>query len=463
MKAVIFSSEVFPFAKTGGLADVTGALPLGLEEVGLEVKVFMPLYKNIKPQAINEEFGVSKIGKNIEVIFIRNDDYYLRDYLYNTPSGDYPDNLERFSFFCRKSLEVLKKIEFQPQILHCNDWQTALIPLYLEVLKNNEPFFRNSKTLLTIHNLAYQGIFPLDKFKLLNLPQDYQEVLEIYSQLNFLKAGIVKADWVNTVSPTYSQEIQAKEYGCGLENILRENNFKLSGILNAIDYNVWEPSKDNYIYFKYDPGSLRKKIENKLSFQKDFSLKVDKEVFLLGMVSRLAEQKGIDILSEALPELLSNYQVVILGTGEERYHQQLSSLAENFPQSFSLHLKFDESLAHKIYASVDAFLMPSRFEPCGLSQMISFKYATIPIVRAIGGLKDTVIDYSQDKEKGCGFVFYEYDSSSLIEAIDRAFKLFSQDRKSWQNIQKRISSLDFSWSKTAKDYLNLYNSLVASD
>ncbi len=459
MKIAFFSSEVFPFAKTGGLADVAGALPLALEEFGLEVKVFMPLYKNIKPEVLKEEFGISKIGKDIEVIFIRNDAFFKRDYLYNSPQGDYPDNLERFSFFCKESLEIIRRINFRPDILHCNDWQTALIPLYLETLYNKEECLKNAKTLLTIHNLAYQGYFELDKFNLLGLPQAYKAILEIYSKLNFLKAGIIKADRVNTVSPTYAKEIQTKEYGCGLEDILKENSSKLSGILNAIDYKVWDPSKDNFIYFKYGANNLEKKVENKLSFQREMNLKLDKDTFLLGMVSRLAEQKGIDILYEVLPRLLPNYQVVILGIGDEEYHKRLSSLAKDFPQSFSLHLKFDEALAHKIYASCDCFLMPSRFEPCGLSQMISFKYATVPIVHATGGLKDTVVDYSQDKDKGRGFVFYEYSSKALEKTIREAFVLFSQNKEEWNFLQKKITGLDFSWPRTAQNYLKLYESM----
>lgn len=455
MKIGFFSSEVFPFAKTGGLADVAGALPLALEELGCQVKIFMPLYRGITPSKMNEDFGLSFLGKNIEVIFIRNDSYFCREYLYNTPQGDYPDNLERFNFYCEKALEILKKINFKPDIIHCNDWQTCLVLVYLKLRYKEDPFFKDVRGILTIHNLAYQGYFALDKFEVLRLDERFRTILEIYGRLNLLKAGILTADRVNTVSPTYAQEIQTKEFGCGLEGVLKENNYKLSGILNAIDYRVWNPAEDEYIYYKYDSSRIEGKLKNKLAFQEECNLEKDSRVFLLGMVSRLAEQKGVDIFLQAIPQIVEEAQLVVLGTGEEKYHRLLSDLARRFKKRFALYLKFDEVLAHKIYASADCFLMPSRFEPCGLSQLISFKYLTLPLVKATGGLKDTVIDYLKNKEEGRGFVFSEHSAQALVDCIREARKVFER-KEEWLNIQKRVFRLEFSWKETAKNYLKLY-------
>ena len=313
MKIAFCSPEVFPFAKTGGLADVSGALPLALAEEGCDVKIFMPLYKNITPQRIEEDFGVSKIKKNLEVIFIKNDSYFMRDGLYGVSGGDYPDNLERFSFYAAKTIDIIKRIGFSPDIIHCNDWQASLIIIYLKTKLENKPFFARTKSILTIHNLAYQGIFDSSKFSLLGLADEYfsMHYLEFYGKINLLKGGIVFSDMVNTVSPTYAEQIKTKEYGCGLEGVLKEKGERLTGILNAIDYKVWNPSSDKFIYKKYSRNTLEDKYINKSRFQKEFGLKVKKSDFLLGMVSRLAEQKGIDILSKSLNHILKRYQVVI--------------------------------------------------------------------------------------------------------------------------------------------------------
>jgi len=457
MKVAFFSSEVFPFAKTGGLADVSGALPQALKKAGMEVKVFMPQYKDIKPAIQYDGYGLDKLGNNVEVVFIRNDAYYHRDYLYNTPEGDYADNLERFSFFCRQSLEILKNMDFCPDIFHLNDWQTSILPLYLRF--SNNSYFSQSRTLLTIHNLAYQGYFPLNKFSRLLLPPEAKDTLSIYNQLNFLKSGIITATAVNTVSPSYAEEIKTQEYGCGLEKILQENAHKLFGIINAIDYQVWDPQHDKFIYFPYASDDEETKRKNKEALREEFGLEKN-ERMLIGMVARLTEQKGIDILSDALEKILKEHQVIILGTGEEKYHKILKSLYSHNQQNFSLHLKFDESLAHKIYAASDLFLIPSRFEPCGLSQMISFKYATIPLVHATGGLKDTVKNYDFKNGKGDGFVFEEYSSSALLEAIERACQLY-KNKEEWHSLRRRVSQYNFSWSESARKYIELYKKIIA--
>ena len=452
MKIAFCSSEVFPFAKTGGLADVSGALPLALAKAGCEVKVFMPLYKGIKAKRVSENFSLKKT-KGVEFIFIANDAYFNRDGLYGAKKADYPDNLERFSFFSKEILKILKEINFSPDILHCNDWQAALAIVYLKTLYANDSFFKKAKALFTIHNLAYQGVFGAEKFPLLGLEEKYftMDFLEFYGKINLLKGGIVFSDAVNTVSTTYSRQITTPEYGCGLDGVLLQKKGRLFGIVNAIDYNVWNPQKDSLIYKKYSPKTLKGKKENKRKLQKSLSLEVKDKLFL-GLVSRLAEQKGIDILSEAIEDLASKYQIIILGTGDKKYHELLLKKAKKYPKSFSLNLKFDERLAHRIYAGCDCFLMPSRFEPCGLSQMISYKYATVPIVNPTGGLLDTVSDY---KDGGGGFLLDDYSPQALSKAVERANTVYENKTK-WEKLQKKITKFVFSWDKTAKEYLKLY-------
>ncbi|MDD5195072.1 MAG: glycogen/starch synthase [Candidatus Omnitrophica bacterium] len=453
MKIAFCSSEVFPYAKTGGLADVSGALPHALACEGAQVKVFMPLYKNIKPQKNFPGYGFTKKG-DVEFFFIKNDNYFLRDALYGTPQGDYPDNLERFSFFSKQVLEILKKLKFSPDVIHSNDWQSSLVNMYCKTIYKNDNFFKNTKCVLTIHNLAYQGIFEKEKYPLLGLSWDCfnMQCLEFYGKINLLKGGIVFSDMVNTVSPTYAKQIQTPDYGCGLEGVLREKRERLCGILNAIDYQVWNPKIDTLIYKKFSSQDLENKAVNKKMFQKELGLKVDGNALLLGMVTRLAEQKGIDIVSESLDYLLKKHQVVILGVGDEKYHKILKKLAGKYKKSFSLNLKFDEAIAHRIYAACDCFLMPSRFEPCGLSQMISYKYATIPIVHHTGGLVDTVIDVHL---KGGGFVFYKYSSDDLITSIERSHSLF-KNKKEWDLLLKKVSRYNFSWEATAEKYMEMY-------
>jgi len=457
VKIAFCSSEIFPFAKTGGLADVSGALPLSLAKQGCQVKVFMPFYKGVVPQKNYEDFGYTKKSE-VEFYFIKNDAFFMRDALYGTPAGDYPDNLERFSFFSRQVLEVLKKIKFTPHIVHVNDWQASLITIYLKTLFNSDKFFKDTRCILTIHNLAYQGIFDKEKFPLLGIPWDYfnMRYLEFYNKINLLKGGIVCADMVNTVSPNYAEQIKTVEYGCGLDGVLKEKGKRLCGILNAIDYSVWNPKTDPFIYTNYSLKSLEDKYINKKRFQKNLGLKVSKNTLLLGMVSRLVEQKGVDIFSKSIDRLLKKYQVVVLGFGEEKYHKILKRKAYKYKDSLSLNLKFDEKLAHRIYASCDCFLMPSRFEPCGLSQLISYKYATVPIVHRTGGLADTVLD--ADK-KGGGFVFKDYSAKDLVSCTDRAFRAFS-DKAGWRKLISKISKYNFSWNVAAQEYLKIYKGIT---
>jgi starch synthase len=458
MKVAFCSSEVFPFAKTGGLADVSGTLPFSLAKQGCQVKVFMPFYKNITPQKNYDEFGVTK-HNGVEVFFIKNDKYFQRDYIYGTSSGDYPDNLERFSFFSKQIFNVFKKIKFSPQIIHSNDWQTSLVNVYSKLPPvGNDPFFKNTKCILTIHNFAYQGVFSKNKYPHLGIPWDYfnMRCLEFYDKVNLLKGGIAFSDMVNTVSPTYAKQIQTPDYGCGLDGVLREKRGRLVGILNAIDYNVWNPKTDKLIYKKYSPQTIKEKYANKRVFQKELGLAVKKDKLLLGMVSRLADQKGVDILSQALDYLLKKHQVVILGFGDGKYHKILKKKASKFKGAFSLNLKFDETLAHKIYAACDCFLMPSKFEPCGLSQMISYKYGTVPIVHHTGGLADTV---SEVRHGGGGFIFYTYSSDDLIMAVEEAAEAFKR-KDDWLNVVKRVTGYNFSWEATADQYIEMYKRCI---
>lgn len=459
MKVAFCSSEVFPFAKTGGLADVSAALPKALAEAGCEVKVFLPLYKNIKPDQMRDGFGVSRRG-DLEFFFIKNDQFYLREEIYGTAFGDYPDNLERFTFFSNQVLEVLKKIDFQPEIINCNDWQTSWVNIALKLLHADDAFYARTKTVLTIHNLAYQGIFDKSKFPLLGLRAEKYfrpEYLEFYDKISLLKGGIILSDLVNTVSPTYAKQIKTLEFGCGLEGVLKERGESVIGILNAIDYNIWDPAIDEHIDKQYNPKTLSDKKLNKRSLQKELGFKVDDNAFLLGMVSRLAEQKGVDILYQALDEILGKYQLVILGLGDEQYHRMLKEKSDKFKSSFSLNLTFDEQLAHKIYAGSDAFLLPSRFEPCGLSQMISYKYATVPIVNHTGGLVDTVVDASAG---GGGFVFENYAAEDLLLALERAKQVFD-NKDQWQKILAKIVTYNFSWETAADHYCQVYKQLLS--
>ncbi|MCF7869709.1 MAG: glycogen synthase GlgA [Candidatus Omnitrophica bacterium] len=455
MRIAFCSSEVYPFAKTGGLADVSGSLPLSLAALGHQVKIFMPWYKGIEPEKHFDDFATREY-QGIEVIFIKNEHFFKRDYLYTTDKGDYPDNLERFSFFSRQILKVLKELNFSPDIIHNNDWQTSLVSMYLKIFYNDDDFFQDTKTILTIHNLVFQGIFNKKDFEHLGISWDYfnMHYLEFYGKINLLKGGIIFSDAITTVSPTYARQIQTNEFGCGLEGVLTEKKDRLKGILNGINYKIWNPKEDDFIYKKY-AKSLKAKLKNKFNLQKEMKLAQDKDILLFGMVSRLTEQKGLDILTESIEEMLKKSQLIILGTGDLKYHKKLRKIQKNNKERFSLHIGFDEALAHKIYAASDVFLLPSRFEPCGLSQLISFKYGAIPLVNLTGGLVDTVSDLSKS---GSGFTLKKYNRNSLIKLFKRAQRLF-KDKKKWNSIVKANMKKDFSWKKAAKQYLNLYQDL----
>ncbi len=459
MKIAICSSEVFPFAKTGGLADVTGALPLALEKLGQKVIVIMPRYKQVtarlKKVAKMRSVAFTTMGEEIKVYFIENDKFFNRAGLYGEKKGDYPDNLERFSYFSKKALGLLKEIDFKPDIIHCHDWQTSLIPVYLKTIYKNDLFYKDTMTLLTIHNIGYQGLFSKEEFPKLCLDWSLfnMEGLEFYNKINILKGGIVFSDGINTVSPTYSKEIQEKEFGFGLEGILSKRKNSLYGILNGLDYSVWDPEKDKLIAKSYSLKNLKDKYRNKQDLQQISNLP-QKDMPLLGIVSRLAEQKGFDILTEALDEICNlQLQLVILGTGDLKYHLIMEEFAKKYPKVCSIHLKFDETLAHKIYAGSDIFLMPSKYEPCGLGQMISLKYGTIPLAFKTGGLADTV---SNDN----GFIFDVYKKGEFIKTIKEALSAY-QDKEKWFLLVKRAMKYNFSWEESAKEYIGLYRKLIS--
>ncbi len=459
VKVLFCSSEALPFVKTGGLADVAGSLPLALEKLGIEVRIAIPKYKGIdKTMAI--------VGKDIKVHFIENDAYFLRDGLYNYKNVDFPDNLDRFGYFSKRVLELIKEINFKPDIIHSNDWQTALIPVYLKNLfikdEIKDEFYKGIKTVFSIHNLAYQGIFSKTEFPKLGLDWGLFNInaLEYYDKVNLMKGAIVFSDIVTTVSPTYAKEIQTEVYGCGLQGLLTARSDSLIGILNGLDYDRWNPARDKLIPKRYSFLTLQDKYINKTALQKESGLEVDGKIPLMGLISRLADQKGLDILAGCLDEMLKRpLQLIILGTGEQKYHQIFADAGKIHPKKVSVTLGYDAVLAQKIYAGSDIFLMPSKYEPCGLGQIISLKYGTVPLVRKTGGLADTVIDSSENPDTGNGLVFEEYSSDELLKTIDRALSFYS-NKTCWKSIIHRGMDADFSWKASAKKYLELYGSLI---
>lgn len=458
MKILMCASEVVPFAKTGGLADVAGALPLALEELGQDVIVIMPHYKAIagrQIQRLKEDISYLITGKNIKVYFIKNDKYFNRDGLYGDKTGDYLDNLDRFSYYCKRTLELLKEIipplAEKPDIIHLHDWQTSLIPVYLKTTYANDPFYKNIKTVLTIHNIGYQGLFPKQEFPKLGLDWNLFNIegLEFYNKINILKGGMEFCDIINTVSPTYSKEIQTKEFGFGLEGVLAKRRDSVFGILNGLDYTIWNPETDKFIAKNYSINNLQDKNKNKQDLQKTCKLPNKLDVPLFGIVSRLAQQKGFDILAQAIDTICKmDLQLVILGTGDLKYHVLLEDIVKKYPKVISLHLRFDDPLAHKIYAGSDIFLMPSKYEPCGLGQMISLRYGTIPLVFKTGGLADTV---SEDN----GFVFDNYTKEDLLKTIKKAVQAF-KSKKKWTQLIQKAMEYNFSWEISAKKYIQLY-------
>ena len=480
MKICFVTSECAPFVKTGGLGDVSRALPRALAKMGCEVKVFLPLYRQIstrdhrlslceKLHPLSSQVGDRRFdfrvwfkkekGLNLEYYFIDCPYYYHRQDVYTADA----DEDERFILLQDAVFQVLDRLAFSPDILHCNDWQTALVPVFLKEKYNHNPLFARTKSLLTIHNIGYQGKFAPESIRKAGLPEHHYYPggpFEFFHTFSFLKAGIVFADIINTVSPTYAKEIQTPEYGAGLDGVLRSRKESLFGILNGIDTRLWNPRTDPYIPYHYSLRTLSHKQKNKDYLLDRIGSRFDPQVPTVGMVTRLAFQKGIDLLEPILSMITElPLQWIILGTGEERYESFLRWASETYPQKIYANIAFDNELAHLITAGCDMFLMPSRYEPCGLNQMYSLNYGTVPIVRKTGGLADTVFDATENGGRGNGFTFDNFDPHSLYQAITRALKTF-EDKSYWKTLMKRGMRADFSWDRSARDYMALYEKVL---
>ncbi|QGP91119.1 Glycogen synthase [Neomoorella glycerini] len=468
LKILLVSSEVAPLAKTGGLADVAGSLPKALAARGHEVRVAMPRYRQVKNVDYLTDLPVEMDGSletaiirqaqlagdhPVPVYLIDNYKFFCRDGMYC-----YPDDAARFNFFCKAVLSMLPWLGYQPDIIHCNDWQTGPIPLFLKVKHEDNPFYRQTATIYTIHNLQYQGTFPRHTLKIMALGEEFftPERLEFYGQVSFMKAGILYADLINTVSKKYALEIQTPEYGERLDGLLRKRAADLRGILNGIDYQEFNPATDPRLAVNYDAGHLEKKKENKAALQREMELPV-KDGPLLGLISRLVNQKGLDLLAAILDPLLQqDVQFVLLGSGEDYYQQLFSRYKVKYRDKMAVKIGFDPVLAQRIYAGCDIFLMPSRFEPCGLGQMISLRYGTVPVVRATGGLEDTIKDFHQYPGSGNGFSFRDYQPQALLDTINRALHVYRNEPEEWRNLVRRGMAADFSWNASAGQYEDMY-------
>jgi len=482
LRILMVSSEVVPFAKTGGLADVAGSLPVALWELGCEVAVVMPLYRRavaedlageqvteglpvaLGLQVISAEVWRGKLGEGIDVFFIGRDEFFDRTYLYGTPRGDYFDNAYRFAYFCRAVMALAPAVKYQPHLVHCHDWQSGLVPAYLRLLHARDPFWAQTASMFTIHNIAYQGQFAADVFAATGLPGRFfaMEGMEFWGGVNYMKAGIVCADVITTVSPRYSDEIRIAPAGYGLEGVLRANAHKLHGIINGADYREWNPETDSFIAANYSEKNLagKKKCKRDLLAAAGLPARLMARP-LLGVVSRLADQKGLDLIAAVVERAVAaDLGLVILGTGDERYHELFSQFASRHPEHVAVHLDFDNRLAHKIEAGADMFLMPSRYEPCGLNQMYSLRYGTVPIVRATGGLYDTVKPFDPERGEGVGFCFSGYEAKAFWDAIQRAVATFEQQAM-WRRLMRNAMAMDFSWKNSARQYLALYEKVVA--
>jgi starch synthase len=477
MNIVIATPEALPFAKTGGLADVAGALPKAIAALGHKVSLFMPLYREVllsgfkpKPTGVTINVPLGKRVLEVEVLklrhgavtiyFLKRDEFFDRSYLYGTHEGEYFDNLERFVLFSRGTLEAMGVLKIRPDVLHLNDWQCGLISAYIKSIYKSS--FPGTACLFTIHNIAYQGLFNSTFFDLTGLPEEFYGVegIEFWGKINLLKAGLVSSDIITTVSKGYSKEIQTPEFGYGLEGILAERKSELYGVLNGVDYSVWNPETDEFLAANYSAKSksMKGKSECKKALIKEYGLKIKQGTPLIGIISRLSDQKGFDILAEAMDSLMAmDVGLVLLGTGEKRYHELFLKMSKKYPDKLGVNIGFDNPLAHRIEAGSDIFLMPSRYEPCGLNQIYSLRYGTIPVVRATGGLDDTIVDFA--KGKGNGFKFKEYTSDALLERLRQCLIVY-KDKKSWNALRRRAMSEDFSWDSSAKRYVELYKKAI---
>ncbi|HUV86282.1 MAG TPA: glycogen synthase GlgA [bacterium] len=474
LKVVLVVSEAVPFAKTGGLADVAGSLPKALAKVGAKPALIMPYYKEVARGGFGEKrvgrlevpVGANKITTNvyatvipdtdIPAFFLGYDPYFYRDGLYQERGIDYPDNAERFTLLCRGALELMLAENMHPACINVHDWQTGLIPVYIKDHYAEE--FAGTGTLLTIHNTGYQGNFDKKYFPITNVSWNRfgMDDMEFFGQFSFLKAGVVHADVINTVSDRYAEEIQTPEFGFVMDGVLRQRRADLHGVLNGIDYAIWNPKKDPHITANYRAENLKGKTLCKQMLEKENGFTFENKKALVGIVSRLADQKGFDILVDGIDSILQlPCRYVLLGTGDRKYHRLFEEVAKRHPKKFSAHLVFDDAMAHRIYAGSDMVLMPSRYEPCGLGQMIAMAYGTVPVVRGTGGLADTVIDADYNKREGVGFAFGPYTGRAMVEALERALVAYGRPRR-WRNIIRHGMAKDFSWERSARAYMKLY-------
>lgn len=471
MKVAFLCAEVYPFSKVGGLGDVAGSLPPVLKEKGIDIIVLSPLYTkfteiekfNLKTKIKDSvNFNSKKIEvewfeieyKNIPFFLLRYDEFFGRNYIYVPPSGEDEMQYKRFSFFSFSSIFLLKKINFKPDIIHVNDWHTSFLPIYIKSNFRNDNFFKKTGILLTIHNLSYQGIYEKEVLKEIEIDDSIFEKISKDGKVNFLKAGIVFSDFINTVSPSYAEEILTPEFGFGLEEELNKKRDRIYGILNGIDYDEWNPENDKDIYKNYGIENFREGKEfNKKKLMEELNLKKTDSI-LIGMISRLTYQKGFDLLIEVFDDFLKkDLNFILLATGEKRYEEKIKKFEEKYKENFRFIPKFDLKLAKKIYAGSDLFLIPSRFEPCGLVQMISMRYGTIPFAYKTGGLKDTIKDFD---EGGWGFLFDEYKGKKFLEKIDKVIEIY-KDKAKWENLIIECMKKDFSFSNSAEEYKKLYN------
>ena len=477
MRLLLASSEVHPFSKTGGLADMVAALGKALGAKGHHVGLVTPLYAGVHErfpalrkmdipldvalggERLSGEVWCLESGSGLSIYFIDQPEFYQRAGLYQQYGTDYPDNAERFIFFSKAVAHLALHLPWKPELLQLNDWQVALAALLLHHQRQLPGWHDVPRTCMTIHNLAYQGVFPAAKYTLTNLPWDYftPDAAEFYNQFNLLKCGIAFADIVTTVSPRYAREITTEEFGCGLDGLLRNRRQSLFGILNGVDYDEWNPVADRYLNRSYSSGDLRGKEALKLELQKEFGLLPDGSIPLFGNIGRLVEQKGVDILLGALEEMLSaDLQLVLLGSGAPVYQRAFLDLARRYPARAAVRIGFDEGFSHLVEAGSDFFIMPSRFEPCGLNQMYSLRYGTIPLVRATGGLDDTVRDIREDAKHANGIKFSEYSAGALAKAMRKALALY-QEPELFRAFRLNGMGADFSWDRTALRYVELFH------
>jgi starch synthase len=480
MKKILFAaSEAIPFIKTGGLADVTGSLAREINGEKYDVRVILPKYACMEEHWKeklrflshfyvslgwrNQYVGILEtVEEGVHYYFIDNEYYFAGPAPYNQIHED----IEKFAYFSKAVLGAVERLDFVPDVIHCHDWQTGMLPVFLKAFAADYPLLANTKTIMTIHNLRFQGRYIMDAvINLTGLPDEYftPDKLESYGEANFLKGGIAYADLVTTVSPTYAQEITTRMGGEGLHGLLAARRDSLFGIINGLDREAYDSSKDSYLPYHFTKATMKEgKAKNKVALQKELGLPADKDTILFGIVSRLTDQKGLDLLAYVMDELLSHarMQLVVLGTGQEQYENMLRYFADKYPDKLSLNNFYSEELAHRIYASADALLMPSLFEPCGLSQLMSYCYGTLPLVRETGGLKDTVQPYNEYENTGTGFSFANYNAHEMLHTIYYAMKIYYDDRKHWDEMCSRVMELDYSWKRSAAEYEKLYDRLL---